>query len=160
MNMGECLGHAVSTATRKPGKTLKLRNARLFTLLAIAAFVTLTGCAKIEHKEREIRLDQAARLYADSIRWGNFETATGFIRPRQGTPPPLSTNLADVRVTAYSWRILHVDETGHEAEVTASFDYYNVNSGTIRSTSQTAFWWFDPVTERWFLDGTLPDFSR
>jgi hypothetical protein len=132
----------------------------LFTLLMIAAFVALTGCAKFEHKERQIRLDQAVRVYADSIRWGNFDTATGFIRPRDGMPPALSTNLGDVRVTAYASRILHIDETSHEAQVTASFDYYNVNSGTIRSTSQTVLWWFDPVTERWYLDGTLPDFSR
>lgn len=136
-------------------------NARLFTLLMITSLVMLNGCGRIEQKEREIGLDKAVRLYVDSIRWGNFDTAAGFIRPREGTPPALDmTNLGDVRVTAYSSTIIHVDETIHEAQATAAFDYYNVNSGRVRSVSQSLLWWFDPGTERWYLDGTLPDFSR
>jgi hypothetical protein len=161
MNMGECPTRAVSTAPRTPGETLQLLNARLFALLLIAACVTLAGCARIEQKERQIHLDKAVRLYVESIRWGNFDTAAGFIRPREGTSHALNTrNLGDVRVTAYSSRILHVDETIHEAQVAVAFDYYNVNSGTLRSVSQTLLWWFDPVTESWYLDGTLPNFSR
>ncbi len=140
---------------------MQLLNARLFTLLVITSLVMLNGCAQIEQKEREIGLDKAVRLYVDSIRWGNFDTAAGFIRSREGTPPAFDTDhLGDVRVTAYSSRILNVDETTHEAQATAAFDYYNVNSGRIRSVSQTQLWWFDPATKRWYLDGTLPNFSR
>jgi len=140
---------------------LQLLNARLFAFLMIASLVMLNGCARIEQKEREIGLDKAVRLYVDSIRWGNFDTAAGFIRSREGTPPELDmTNLGDVRITAYSSRIIHVDETINEAQATAAFDYYNVNSGRVRSVSQSLLWWFEPGSERWYLDGTLPDFSR
>ena len=161
MSMEKCLTGTVSTATRIRGGNLQLLNARLLTVLMIASLVMLNGCARIEQKEREIGLDKAVRLYVDSIRWGNFDTAAGFIRSREGTPPALNMeSLADVRITAYSSRIIHVDETIHEAQVTAAFDFYNVNSGRIRSVSQTLLWWFDPATERWYLDGMLPNFSR
>lgn len=121
----------------------------------------LGGCAQFEQKSRANRLDQAVRLYVNSIRWGNFDTAAALTRVRQGEQPPLdSPVLANLRVTAYSSRLLSVDDTAGEARVTTHFDYYFLDSGTLRNVSQTDVWYFDETADSWFLDGSLPEFRR
>lgn len=119
------------------------------------------GCAQIEQKSRANRLDQAVRLYVNSIRWGNFDTAAALTRVRKGEQPPVDAAVVgNIRVTAYSYRLVSVDETAGEASVNANFDYYFLDSGTVRNVSQTAVWYFDADADSWFLDGTLPDFRR
>lgn len=135
---------------------------RWATLVAVSvAVLSAQGCAQIGEKDRANRLDQSVRLYVNSIRWGNFETASGLLKVRTGEQPALNTSaLANLKVTAYSSRVVAIDETAGEAQVATSFDYYFLDSGTVRSVSQNAVWWFDGDNERWFLDGTLPDFRR
>ena len=133
-------------------------------LVAMSFFMltgAFSGCAQIEQKSRANRLDQSVRLYVNSIRWGNFQTAAALTRVRQGEQPSLDPAvLGNLRVTAYSYRLVSVDETAGEASVDANFDYYFLDSGSVRSVSQTAVWYFDAEAESWFLDGTLPDFRR
>ncbi|HEX9584026.1 MAG TPA: hypothetical protein VGB36_05950 [Gammaproteobacteria bacterium] len=138
----------------------------MFVITACLAVLTtalagLGGCTQIEQKSRANRLDQSVRLYVNSIRWGNFDTAAALTRVRQGEQPPLNSSvLNNLRVTAYSSRVLSIDDTAGEARVTAHFDYYFLDSGTIRNVSQTGVWYFDEAAGSWFLDGGLPDFRR
>lgn len=130
-------------------------------VMLAAVLSAIGGCTQFEQKDRAIRLDQSVQLYVNSIRWGNFDTAAALTRVRQGAQPTLNSSvLNNLRVTAYSSRILSMDETAGEARVRAHFDYYFLDSGTIRTVSQTGVWYFDETADSWFLDGGLPDFHR
>ncbi|MDH3412912.1 MAG: hypothetical protein OEM98_10530 [Gammaproteobacteria bacterium] len=128
-------------------------------VLAAVATAAASGCAQIEKKSRVIKLDQAVRLYADSIRWGNFETAAGLVRRRDGKTSAMAVTIpADVRVSAYASNVLSLNEQSDEATVVTSFNYFFTSTNSVRVISQTDLWWFDPTTEQWFMDGSLPDF--
>ena len=96
-----------------------------------------------------------------AIRWRNNDAVAGLLRPRSpGAPGPDLDLLGDVRVTAADYKIgVIAPETG-EATVEASFDYYFVDSVSIRHVTQRAVWWHEAESGRWFLDGGLPDFVR
>ncbi len=128
-------------------------------VLAAVATAAASGCARIENKSRVVKLDQAVRLYADSIRWGNFETAAGLVRRRDGKTSAMAVTIpADLRVSGYASNVLRVNEQGDEATVVTSFSYYFTSTSRVRDISQTDLWWFDPTIEQWFMDGSLPDF--
>lgn len=130
-------------------------------ILAAVATATASGCAGIENKSRVVKLDQTVRLYADSIRWGNFETAASLVRRRDGTTSVMTAAIpAGLRVTGYASNVLSVNEQGDEAKVVTSFSYYFTSTSSVRDISHTDLWWFDPTIERWFMDGRLPDFRR
>ena len=126
--------------------------------MAVAMMVA-SSCARIEQESRAIKLDRSVRLYADSIRWGNFDVAAGLLRRRDGGATSATVRVpAEVRVTSYGSSILSVNEEGNEAIVATSFDYYFPDTNKVRSISQTDLWWFDAGTEQWYMDGSLPDF--
>lgn len=136
---------------------------RRFGMVLILAVVAMAaaGCAKIEMESRAIKLDQAVRLYTDAIRWGNFDVAAGLLRRRDGGATSATVKVpAEVRVTAYASSILSVNDARDEALVATQFDYYYPDTNRVHSTAQTDLWWFDPGTEQWYLDGSLPDFGR
>lgn len=135
------------------------RSLRIVLAVAAVALASTSGCARIEKESRALRLDQAVRLYVDSLRWGDYDVAAGLIRRREGGASSATVGVpADVRVTAYASRILAVNEERNEATVAVSFNYYFLDTSTVRAVSQTDLWWFDPTTEQWYMDGSLPDF--
>lgn len=138
-----------------------MRHRILRIVVVLAALVTAAagGCARIEKESRAMKLDQAVRLYADSIRWGNFETAAGLVRSRDGRTSAMGVTIpVDVRVSAYAANVLNLNAERGEATVATSFNYYFTNSSSVRVISQTDLWWFDSTTEQWFMEGSLPDF--
>lgn len=128
-------------------------------VMLVAALVA--GCAGFKHKDQASRLDLSLTAYAGAIRWGNFDTASAFTVPRDGSAPQHDTAaLATLKVTGYSVRINRVNETADEADVSFGFTYYQENQGTIRSIEQRATWYYDEQRESWLLDGSLPRFAR
>jgi hypothetical protein len=128
-------------------------------LMVTIAMAAASGCAKIEMESRSMKLDQAVQLYADSVRWGSFDVAAGFLRRRDGGAISATVEVpANVRVTGYASSILSVNETRDEATAATRFDYYFSGTNRLRTVSQTDLWWFDPDTEQWYMDGALPDF--
>lgn len=135
------------------------RSFGIVLVMVVIAMTAASSCARIEQESRTLKLDRAVRLYADSIRWGNFDVAAGLLRRRDGGATSATVRVpAEVRVTAYGSSILSVNEEGSEATVATSFDYYFPDTNKVRSISQTDLWWFDPGTEQWYMDGSLPDF--
>lgn len=131
---------------------------RIVLVVIAIALAGANSCARVEQKSREAKLNQVVRLYADSIRWGNFDTAASLIRRRDGGSAAAAMIPADIRVTAYASGILAMNEERNEATVATSFDYYSPTTNKIRTISQTDLWWFDPATGQWFMDGSLPEF--
>ncbi len=134
------------------------RSLPFFAFLLLIAGL-LTGCADLQSKDQTKKLDQAVRSYIRAVRWGDLGAAASYIRPQEGTvePPDLS-KLADLRVTNYDYAIDARSEGDLEALMTVSFDYYFVDTLTVKKVYQQALWWWDPAVENWFMDGALPDF--
>lgn len=138
---------------------MRVQSLSVLAVLAAVFTAAASGCAQIEKESRLLKLDQAVRLYADSIRWGDFEMASGLIRRRDGKVSSMTAGRSPgVRVTGYASTISSVNEEHNEATVATSFDYYFPDTSRVRNVSQTDLWWFDPSTEKWYMDGSLPEF--
>ncbi len=131
-------------------------------LLFAAAIVLVAagGCATLDKESRLLGLNQAVRLYENSIRWGDFNVAAGLLRRRDGGVTSATVSVPqEVRVTAYASEIIAVNDEVTEATVATRFDYYLPDSGKVRTVSESDLWWFDADTKQWYLDGGLPTFK-
>lgn len=136
----------------------KASHVLLVSFLAVA-LGTLVGCQEYTDKKRAGLLNDTVRMYASSIRWGNFESAASAIRPRDGDPVPISVaHLKGVRVLSNDYQILAAAPDSPQAQMYATFTWQPASSASVRTTSQQATWWFDEQTQRWFLDGTSMPF--
>ena len=90
-----------TTRKRRAGVAEHLRPAVLGILALLVG-----GCASLETRSRVVILEHSANAYVTAIRWGDFPTASGFLRLREGTAPPLEPDrLEGVRVTAHSYQL-------------------------------------------------------
>lgn len=129
------------------------------TLLIAGAAALISGCERLKRQDQTSRLNSSLTGYAGAIRWGNFETAQGFARPREGAPLPLNAQVsAGVKVTGYSIRVNNVNANGDEANVSFSFTYYKGDSASVNTVNQTNVWYYDLNNKAWLLDGSLPKF--
>jgi hypothetical protein len=127
--------------------------------LALVALVALSGCEAYKRQSKAKALELSAREYIKAVRWSKFEAAAGFIRHRDGGPPFLDMErLKNVRVTDSDLTVSTDAPDAMEAQMTAVFDYYLEDAPAVRSITQTGVWWWDPLDESWYLDGTLPAF--
>ena len=131
---------------------------RLFLLVPLSG--VLIACDSMRQKDQAARLDTSLNGYAGAIRWGNLDTAYGFVRPRDTTPQP-PPRLEGLKVTGYEIRVSSVNETRDEAQVSFSFTYYFQDQGRVQTTVQNATWYFDPEVKAWLMDAPgLPAFQR
>ena len=130
------------------------------TFLLAPLVPALSSCAAVQQQEQASRLDPSLKAYAGSIRWGNLDSAAGFLQPRAGTvqpPPPLDA----LKVTGYEINIGGMSPTSDEATVTMTFSYYFLDQGRVSSTTRTSVWYYVPEGRSWVMDATsLPDFKR
>lgn len=130
---------------------------RALALLSLACL--LTACAGARVDKRTEAFDRTLRSYENALRWGEFETASALLVPREGgTAPAPDADLGDIRVTATSAVDKLLDPEAKEAEVDMVIDFYHEQSGLVRELRDRQQWWFDEEAGRWFLDGSLPDF--
>lgn len=128
--------------------------------MSVVAVAALSGCGAIESKQRSQILTDRVRSYTKSVRWGDFDIAQRFIKLREGEAPFVDTeHLRGLRVTHYDYSIYASDPDAKEAEMTATFDYQQIGTATIRRLKQTALWWYSGEHETWYLDGALPEFK-
>ncbi len=135
----------------------------LGVLAALSIVVPSTGCQVQEaYKEakRHQALEDTVRVYIKAVRWGEYEMAAGLIRARDGSLPEIDlASLADVRVVKSDHTLAATSPKDTEAEMFATFQYYRDESTVVRATRQQGTWWYESDTDRWYLDGSLPQFS-
>ena len=136
--------------------------ARLITapLFAASLAVSLAGCAGMQAHDRLARLDSTVKSYAKALRWGHFDTASGFLQPRDASPSPADARrLDDIRVTSYEILNQVTRDDSEEAVIVVQFSFYHANSGSVYTIEDEQLWWYDTERSTWRLDGQLPDFT-
>ena len=118
------------------------------------------GCSTVDEKKKSMTLQSTIRAYESTIRWGDFETAYGFIKLDEVEDPgPDPAQLKAIKVTAYTSSVVSVSEDGTEAEVVAEISYYNERSMSVVDLVDRQTWRYDAMREKWYLADTLPDFK-
>lgn len=120
----------------------------------------LTGCTTVDEKKKSMTLHSTMRAYESTIRWGDFETAYGFIKLDDAEDPgPDPSDLKAIKVTAYTSRITSVSEDGMEAQVVAEISYYNERRMSVVELVDRQTWRFDLEAGKWYLAVPLPAFK-
>ena len=130
-------------------------------LMGLVGIFLLAGCAGLARKERADELDQALKAYNLALRWGRYEDAARFCAPVDGQAQVIDEDfLGNIRVTAVEEKGKVIAEDGIEATTTIEYQFYHEYEGRVSKVLDHQTWRYDEKTERWRLDGNLPDFHR
>ena len=130
-------------------------------IIALAFVLGLAGCATLGEHEQAKKLEASVRNYVLAVRWGTYGAAAQHLRRRDGNiiKPDLKA-LEEVRVTQYEYAIDARQPGAPEARMTASFEYYYLDTRSVRKTYQQSLWWWDEKSKSWYMDDNLPSFPR
>ena len=121
-------------------------------LIVPLALVLLQGCAS----ERIRLLDDALKVYGDTIRWGRFEDAAQMVVNKPSFDEKTSAN---IKVTSYKERQRDVDEDGKMAKTTVEIRYYNKEIGQEHSLTDKQEWKYFEDPDGWMLTSEMPKFK-
>ncbi|MGR8919304.1 MAG: hypothetical protein ACU85V_06780 [Gammaproteobacteria bacterium] len=132
------------------------------TLVLVCA-LTLAACSGMPSVKRESRsnkFEAAVKTYTKLMRWGYFDEAAKYVRSRDGAPIEVDlARISSFRVSAYRNVSQLMADSGEEGRVVAMIDYYQIDSGVIRTLRDEQLWWYDEETKRWHLGSPLPAFG-
>ena len=131
--------------------------------MAAVLVVLIAGCGTIPlgKADRATVFDAAVNNYRKLVRWGYYDEAAKYLRTPDGKPFAADLrNAARYRVTDYTVSNQLLSDDGKEGRVIASIDYYELDSGIIRSMHDEQKWWYDAEGKRWYLQSPLPQFGR
>lgn len=134
------------------------RTALTLILMALTV-VSVAGCNTIKEERRGNELTMSLRTFSKLLRWGMFEDASQYLRNPDDEKIAVDLDrLEGVKVTDFETISEGMSEDGMEATITSQVAYYRQDTGVLREIRYRQVWWYDPEVERWFLDGSLPDF--
>ena len=132
-------------------------------VLVLACVLALTACGGMPSVKREARsnkFEAAVKTYAKLVRWGYYDEAAKYLRARDGSTIDADLAMASrFRVSAYKPLSSIVADSNDEGRVVAMIDYYEIDSGVIRTLRDEQLWWYDTEVKRWFLGSPLPNFD-
>ena len=130
--------------------------------LLLALLACLTACnpvQRIKDRQQFDDLNAATDTFRKLIRWGYYDQAAKYVRARDGSAPtPDLAEAARFKVTHYTVTSTLVSDDKQDAEVVATIEYYELESGIAKTIRAEQFWWFEPAEKRWYLSSGLPDF--
>jgi hypothetical protein len=132
----------------------------LLPLLAIVAMLC-AGCAT---DQRNQALINTLNAYANTMRWGDFQSALQFVDPKvRAAHPPSPLDLAryqQVRVTGYDEGAGAVPDGENQVRQVVQIGLVNLNTQAERTVIDRQSWSYDPKTKHWWLESGLPDITR
>jgi len=129
-------------------------------LLLIMAAVLLAGCQGLKSRDRQVLLQDSIRQFGKAVRWSDFDYARDMTSPRGAQEAaPDKAFLSQIKVTAWSAGTPIVNDEVTEAVVPVEISFYHEGSGLIRTFVQSQSWWYEEQSNRWLLDGDVPDFA-
>ena len=134
---------------------------RISVVALLTTMLTACGGLPLGKADRATVFDAAINNYRKLIRWGYYDEAAKYLRTPAGKPFAADLkNAARYRVTDYTVSNQFLADDGKQARVIASIDYYELDSGVIRSMHDAQNWWYDAEGKRWYLQTPLPQFGR
>lgn len=132
----------------------------LYPLLALAALLC-AGCAT---DQRNQALITTLNAYANTLRWGDFQSALQFVDPKvREAHPPSALDLAryqQVRVTGYDEGAGAVPDGENRVRQLVQIGLVNLNTQAERTVIDRQSWRYDPEKKHWWLTSGLPDITR
>ena len=126
--------------------------------------ITLVGCSQMSTMGKQGRgtaFEAAVETYAKMLRWGYYDEAAHYLRGRDGVEVEVDLErIARFRISSYELKTQLLSDTGHEGRVIARIEYYEIDSGVLRTLNDEQNWWFETTTKQWFLASPLPAFGR
>lgn len=136
-----------------------MQRQRGLRLAFVIVLILGSACASMEARERMDALDLSLNTFTSALRWGNFEAAAQYRLARTGPYPAIDPeSFRDLRIASVEVVAQDIDTDQMEAAVSTVIRYYREDEGRIETIRDHQRWWYNPVLERWFLDGDLPDF--
>ncbi len=132
-------------------------------LLLLVSAVTLVaaapGCGRIKEDKKAMLLESATSAYRQSIRWGYFQSAAGFVHPDERGEIDMDA-LNNVRVTGYEVIQQPVIGANDQAVQVVQIEYVLDDRQTLKSLSDRQVWRYDEKDGAWWLHSPLPAFTQ
>jgi len=129
------------------------------SIIITISFLLLTGCntlQRIENSELTSDFDQIFDAYSKNLRWSHYKQITVFMTDEQIAPSLdkikslKGRRVSDVKPIAWA-----LDDQTQVMTGDVVIDYYIVDRGVIRTTTQHQTWRY--IGDTWRLDSGLPD---
>jgi hypothetical protein len=133
-----------------------LARAAVAALLVVAFLVA--GCAAVERDRRVMTLDSTTRAYQHAMRWGDFESALGFLPPEKRQEQEWPAVFDDLRITRYDIQGPMVMLTDTQATQTIAVEYLYEYNQVVRKVTDRQSWRWDDQAQAWWLESGFPDF--
>ncbi|KAA6184304.1 hypothetical protein F2Q65_12625 [Thiohalocapsa marina] len=131
--------------------------ARGLGLVLLCALV-VTGCGRIKQDRMAESLYAATKGYAESVRWGYFESAVGFVHPDVRADVDFSV-LDNVRVTGYEVVQPALIGAQQQAVQVVRIEYVLEDRQRLKQLTQREDWRWDDAQSTWWLHTPLPAFA-
>ena len=129
-------------------------------LAFLLAAVILTGCAALSQIRPEF--DKTYEGYNELLRWHDFYKAGSFASPTMAEKY-MEWAEASKKVRISDYRVVNVryDEKTLEGEVDTVFDYYRIDSMTVKSVTDRQKWAYkdEHGVKQWRLRSPPPEFK-
>jgi hypothetical protein len=136
-------------------KTLRLL---AVLLLALSLGLGAAGCGRVKEDKMAAALYNATKGYRESIRWGYFDAAAGFIAPDKREDLDVKT-LENVRVTGYEVIQPAVITPQETAVQLVRIEYVLEDEQRLKSLMDRQEWRWDKDSTNWWLYTGLPKFG-
>lgn len=130
---------------------------RYLILLVTLATLLFAGCAT---DQRNQALITTLNAYANTLRWGDFQSALQFVDPKVlQEHPPTDLEMAryrQLRVSDYNDDRGPVPSGENEVQQLVQINLINVHTQSERSVIDRQTWRYDPEKHHWWLTSGLP----
>ena len=136
------------------------RTGSLMLRLSIIIFFSLltASCATGKHGDQKIRqlLKESVDQFNEDMRWQVYEQAQAFVPKAQREHYWAEADRLkhDIRLTEYEVRDISFSEDERSAAVILHYQYWSVESPTLRSVTITQTWFYDEHTKAWKVKKT------
>jgi uncharacterized protein YceK len=128
---------------------------RLFVIVLVT--LAVSGCGAVREERKTNALDAAVRGYGAAIRWGYYETAYGYVPPRERKAIP--ANIENVQVTSYDVVQPAVMQDDDTATQIVHIEYVFKDVQRVHSLTDRQQWRYDPENKSWWLHSGVPEFK-
>ena len=130
-------------------------------LVLLVSLCLLSGCKKMEIKEKANLFKSATTGYNVALRWGLYREALSYHKNKEGE----NTNVVDLDVLE-NIRVSHieildrvVDTEDSSGAIILRIDYYLNDKGVIKKLHIRQPWRYEEESKTWFNEGEFPQFE-